>query len=526
MKKIAYTLLLFFVPVAVTFAQTQQIPENYIPELATPNKALHYYFVMCKDGDYENAAKVLGKPKKFKKEELPELARQLKFVMNRVFWVDMDKVSDDLDGPTPEGKKIEYIGNVKVRDKLIDITLVRQYHAGKYGWYFSKKTVLEIPEMYEVYGPGWLGRYFPESFFDALYFEIYLWQWTGLLLVSLFSACTAYAIAWIILFVANKIAKKTKNEWDDELVEVGRNPMRLFILLAIFYWIYPTLRFSIPAQEIINRILNVGFILSIFKFLLNIVDLLGETIEKNLVRDATDKLRIRGIKTQVTVLKRVLKITMAIFGIALILSQFEVVRKIGVSLLASAGIMGIVIGLAAQQSISSILAGIQLAITQPIRLGDVVIAEGEWGTIEEINLTYVVVKIWDLRRLVIPIRRFLDSPFQNWTKTSPDLMGTVFVFADYTIPVEKLRKKLKAIVEEKKEFWDGKVCGLQVTNTDARTVELRALVSSEDSSKLWDLRCFVREELIKYIQNLENGKYLPKHRVEGKDMFIATGKPN
>lgn len=520
LNKIVYVVLLvlLFSLSGELMAQTEHIPENYVPELATPRKALRHYFILCKDGDYEKASEVLSKPRKIKKEELPELARQLKFVMNRVFWVDMEKVSDDIDGPTPKGKKIEYIGSVKLKDKMVDITLVRRYQNRKYGWYFSQKTVSQISKMYNLHGPGWLGSKFPESFFDKLYFEIYLWQWAALFIIIIFSAFMGYLIAWSILFVANKVAQKTENELDDKLLIVIKNPLRLFILLVFFYIFYPTLHFSIPAQEIINRILNVGFILTVFKLLLNSIDLLGDTIEKNLIRDILNqRLRVRGIKTQVIVLKRVLKITIAVFGIALILSQFEIVRKIGVSLLASAGIMGIVIGLAAQQSISSILAGIQLAITQPIRLGDVVIVENEWGTIEEINLTYVVVKVWDLRRLVIPIRRFLDSPFQNWTKTSPELMGTIFVFADYTAPVQKIREKLQDLVKEKEDLWDGKVCGLQITNADSRTMELRALVSSEDSSKLWDLRCYIREQLIKYIQNLENGKYLPKYRIQGKE---------
>ncbi|MDH5656205.1 MAG: mechanosensitive ion channel family protein, partial [Spirochaetia bacterium] len=181
-------------------------------------------------------------------------------------------------------------------------------------------------------------------------------------------------------------------------------------------------------------------------------------------------------------------------------------------ILASAGIMGIIAGLAAQKSISALFAGIQIAITQPFRIDDVVIVEGEWGRIEEITLTYVVVKIWDERRLVLPITYFLEKPFQNWTRTTSDLLGTVFIYADYSIPVQIIRSRLEEFLKKSK-LWDGRVCSLQVTNLKDSTVELRALMSSRDASDSWDLRCEIREKLLEYIQK-EFPEKLPKIRLE------------
>ncbi|MDH3556523.1 MAG: mechanosensitive ion channel family protein, partial [Deltaproteobacteria bacterium] len=177
-----------------------------------------------------------------------------------------------------------------------------------------------------------------------------------------------------------------------------------------------------------------------------------------------------------------------------------------------AGIVGIIVGLAAQKSISTLFAGIQMAITQPIRIDDVVIVENEWGRIEEITLTYVVVRIWDLRRLIVPITYFLEKPFQNWTRISADLLGTVFLYVDYTVPVEAVRAELKRILESS-PLWDKQVCTLQVTNATDRTLELRALMSAADSPRAWELRCDVREKLIGFIrQNYPDG--LPKVRAE------------
>ena len=203
---------------------------------------------------------------------------------------------------------------------------------------------------------------------------------------------------------------------------------------------------------------------------------------------------------------------MTILALAAILMTFDKVRQLGASILASAGIAGIIVGLAAQRSIATLLAGIQIALTQPIRIDDVVIVENEWGRIEEITLTYVVVRIWDLRRLIVPITYFIEKPFQNWTRISADLLGTVFLYTDYTVPIQAVREELRRILEGS-EKWDRRVCVLQVTDTTERTVQLRALVSAADSSKAWDLRCEVREKLVDFLQK-NYPHALPRVRAE------------
>lgn len=226
---------------------------------------------------------------------------------------------------------------------------------------------------------------------------------------------------------------------------------------------------------------------------------------------AADNLRARKVHTQIRVVEKILEALIVFLAIAAVLMTFDKVRQLGMSLLASAGVVGIILGFAAQKSIATLFAGIQIALTQPIRVDDVVIVEGEWGWIEEITLTYVVVKIWDLRRLVVPITFFLDKPFQNWTRVSADILGTVFIYADYTVPVDAVRAELNRICKAS-ALWDGKVCGLQVTNTTATTVEMRALVSTRDSSIGWDLRCLVREGLIDFLQK-NHSSSLPRTRI-------------
>lgn len=225
-----------------------------------------------------------------------------------------------------------------------------------------------------------------------------------------------------------------------------------------------------------------------------------------------DNLRARKIVTQIRVVRQVVNVIIVMIALANILMSFEGIRQFGVSLLASAGVAGVVLGFAAQKSIANVFAGLQIAITQPIRLDDVVIVEGEWGRIEEITLTYVVVKIWDERRLVVPIAHFIDRPFQNWTRVSSEILGTVFLYLDYSVPLTDLRSELKRIVGEHPN-WDGRVCGLQVTNSTNTTMEVRALVSAKDAGKAWDLRCDVREGLLCYLQE-HHPHALPKFRIE------------
>ena len=240
------------------------------------------------------------------------------------------------------------------------------------------------------------------------------------------------------------------------------------------------------------------------------------TTEKVLLRenrmDVADNLRARQIYTQVSVTRRIIVIGVNLVAVACALMLFEPVRQYGASILASAGVAGIVLGLAAQKTLANIFAGIQIAICQPIRIDDVVVVEGEWGRIEDISLTFVTVRIWDLRRLVLPINYFIEKPFQNWTRSSAKVINTVFLHADYTLPVEPLRQELIRIVSAN-PLWDGDVCVLQVTDATPRSMEIRCIMSTIDSSRGWDLKCETREGMVAYLQQ-NHPDCLPRVRAD------------
>ncbi len=263
--------------------------------------------------------------------------------------------------------------------------------------------------------------------------------------------------------------------------------------------------------SVIN-ILKISIILSLAFLLIRITRVIREVVIGRLEIDTEDNLKARKAATQLRIFEKFIIFIVVVIAIASSLMVFEQVRQLGVNLLASAGIAGIIVGFAAQKSIATVLAGIQIALTQPIRIDDVVIVEGEWGWIEEINLTYVVVKIWDLRRLIVPITYFIDKPFQNWTRTSANILGTVFLYLDYNTPVEPIRNELTRILENT-SYWDGKVNNIQVTNTNNQTMEVRALMSAKDSPTAWNLRVHVREKLIEFMQK-NYPESLPKIRID------------
>jgi len=215
--------------------------------------------------------------------------------------------------------------------------------------------------------------------------------------------------------------------------------------------------------------------------------------------DVEDNLQARRIATQARVLARTAMTGAFMAGLSLMLMTFPGARQVGASLLASAGVVGIVAGIAARPVFSNMIAGLQIALAQPIRIDDVLIIEGEWGRVEEITGTYVVLRIWDERRLIIPLQWFIENPFQNWTRTSSEILGTVFLYADYRLPLDPLRAELDRILETAPE-WDKRVKVLQLTDVTERTIQIRVLVSARSSGLAFDLRCRVREGLVTYIQ--------------------------
>jgi small-conductance mechanosensitive channel len=336
----------------------------------------------------------------------------------------------------------------------------------------------------------------------------WIWLVGGLLI----AVCIALAVHYMVVVVLRRLAQRSGSKADDVLIQHLNRPARwALVVIAAHIAIEPVA--LAPSRDLfVKQVFGIAIIAVIAWLLIGLAYALSEIILQRFNVDVRDNLRARMIYTQVNALRRIIIVAVLTVALATILMTFPRIRQLGTAILASAGIAGIVMGFAAQKTLGNLIAGLQIAFTQPMRIDDVVIVEGEWGRIEEITLTYVVVRIWDLRRLIVPITYFIEKPFQNWTRISADILGTVLLYVDYSVPIDAVRAELTRILDGSPQ-WDRKVNVLQVTNTSERTVELRALVSAADAGTAWDLRCLVREKLVEFVRT-NYPQALPKVRAE------------
>jgi small-conductance mechanosensitive channel len=331
--------------------------------------------------------------------------------------------------------------------------------------------------------------------------------WIVVTTATVGGAVAAHVLLWHIVQRLNR-----KREVFGDLAVRCRAPARLVVGLVAFY----IALFSAPISDGIGASLihatAIAIIGAVAWLLIAAGNVLIDALARKQAIDVADNLKARRVRTQLLVIQRVMTVAVGVLAFAATLTTFSQARAVGTSILASAGVIGLVAGIAARPTIGNLIAGIQLAFTEPIRLDDVVVVEDEWGRVEEITLTYVIISIWDQRRLVVPISYFIETPFENWTRSRAQILGTAFIHADYDVDVDPLRRELVRICEAS-PLWDGRVAVLQMTDATADSVQIRALVSAEDSGKAWDLRCEVREKLIGYLR-AQQPHALPRTRAE------------
>ncbi len=347
---------------------------------------------------------------------------------------------------------------------------------------------------------------------------------------KIFSVVVFIAIVWLFFRLTHALEAgmtpwkaKNRNMFTELLVPMIGKPLRILLpVLAVILGI-PLLGLPPEYAAIAAKVSGILLIVAMGFIFVQIVISGEQFVLMKYNIHAADNLRARKIYTQVQILGKTLYFIISVFVIASILMLFREVRQFGTSILASAGVIGIIVGFAAQKTIANLFAGFQLALAQPIRLDDVVIVDGEWGNIEEITLTYVVVKIWDQRRLIVPLSYFIDKPFQNWTHSTSQLMGAVLVWVDYSLPLDAARAALKEIIENH-PLWDKRFWNLQVTKAAEQAMQIRVLATSADSSQLWTLRCDIREKFIVFIQK-NYPQCMPRFRAEISDTETTVPLP-
>jgi small-conductance mechanosensitive channel len=335
-------------------------------------------------------------------------------------------------------------------------------------------------------------------------------DWPGTVVLVLAAAIAGWVSFWFLARVLRRLTRPLP-VLGVVVRSVAKPAWAVWLSLAIDLVLWQASD-SMRMIGVLRELTTLGLVAGLTWLAASAVAAAGNAVVAQHPLDTDDNLTARRIHTQTRVLVRSVVVLIIVVGVALMLMSFPNVRQIGASLLASAGVAGLVAGIAARPVLGNLIAGLQIALSQPIRIDDVVVIQGEWGRIEEITGTYVLVRIWDQRRLVVPLQWIIENPFTNWTRTTAEIIGTVFLYVDFRMPLEPLRAELLRLCEAAPE-WDGRVQLLQVTDATEQSMQLRALVTSTDSGQNWDLRCRIREGLLVFMQQ-HYAEFLPRSRTD------------
>ncbi len=509
---LAFTSLLIASPDALAGVNDGLAHSTVAFDQTTPRRSISGFLTAAHEGNLDQAAHYLDLrdiPLAEQSIRGPELARDLVYVLDRKAKIDLAAIEDDPNA-TPEGNNV-IVTTVALDEERVSIALVRvPATSTPPTWFLSRNTVDLIPALYTEYGPkGWEGH-MPAWLLNTTFFGNAAWQWLGLFALIFVSYLVGRFTSFAVVAIWKFFAKRADTHIDEDLIGAVRTPFRILFGIGIFRLALDSLALTVVLQGLLDHATFSLLVIGLSLLFLRMLQVAMGWAVSHLPAEAQYEFRRRELRTRFGLLLRVADVVIIILATAAILTQFSFVRTVGLSVLASAGIAGVVVGLAAQKSVSSVIAGIQISLTQPIRIGDVVKVEGQTGVVEEVSLTNVVIRLADQRRLIVPVSRFLDQPFENWTRQNTEILGTLTLVVDFATPVDELRAAAKKIVEEN-SLWDKRKFSLTVADVSQAGVQISVLVSAADSAKIADLRDQVRESLLKFLQQKEGGAY-----------FIAT----
>jgi small-conductance mechanosensitive channel len=323
--------------------------------------------------------------------------------------------------------------------------------------------------------------------------------WIETVGLSLLTATIGYLSAVTLFFVGKRLITRFGAEASAKAATRVRKPLQLVLPLAGLLIVLPFLHMTEQARQVAQHGLWVLLVVSVTWLLIRVARAVEEIIRVRFPITIADNRRARRIATLTQIARHIVIVGLVLIGAAAALMTFPQARTLGASVLASAGVAGIVVGMAARPALGNLIAGVQIALSEPLAIDDVVIVDKEYGNVEEIAMTYVVIRTWDLRRLIVPISRFIEQPFENWTRVTTELLGTVLIHTDFLAPVDAVRTELTRLLKSN-PLWDGRVNAVHVTDATGGRLELRLLMSASNSSKLFDLRCAIREGMVEYLK--------------------------
>ncbi len=519
------------------------LPElNDPPDLTTPRATLVNMIRAAQDGDFERAARSLNFaeiPKKQRHADL--LARKFYYVLTQQVQIDFRNVPDRPNGALD--KKMSSVGDDEQaggsdgqprRSILIDdvpmslgnveVRLERfKPHDGDPVWLFSPRTVTKIDAMYERHGPGPFFKHLPYSRRQGLLQDASGWQWA--LLLGL--ATPAVLIGWVVKKMLRRFFRWKFPQQIREIDSLA-GPVGWFVAVVLFtvvtYVLVAAPGTVIHAFYVVSTVLIVACVTWVG---VHLIDLLAFMVTQKYRAQMGpfegEEARLR--LTSISIGRYALVFLAIAIGLGLTLYELHVIKNLSLSFLTSAGVASAILGVTAHGVLGNMLAALQIAMTKPAAIGDAVSFEENWGFVEDITYGYVAIRTWDDRRVIIPLSYFISHPFENWSKCNARIIKPVYLYADYRVEVEDVRRKFRELLEQS-ERWDRTVDPVfQVTGMSEKTIELRALCSAKNASDAWDLHCEIRESLVQYLRTMEEGRYLPKDRVEVTKSFMDREQP-
>ncbi|MBO6514353.1 MAG: mechanosensitive ion channel family protein [Phycisphaerales bacterium] len=495
------------------------------PNLETPQAAVEHFITSANEEDFIAASAALNR-RLLQDVAGSEAARMLSFVLSQELWINWDALPDRADGMIDEptlngnnpmvGKERTSIrlGDIRVNDRSVPIRVERVESAsGEQIWQFSAQTVENIPQLYEAHGPGWIDRHTPDWANKRLVGGIAIWKLIIFIVALIVAPLAGYAAARLMRLLHHKF-----DDLDLKMLKEFDWPVGLLICTLIL-WLVVEFGLSLPGviAAIADPIALVLFIGSVTFFLMRLLNVLVD----NIAREAISKFHEEGsdserrVLTQLTIARYAILLVTALVGVGVVLMQLDIARTLGVTLISSAGVAAVIFGIAGHAVLGNMIAGLQIALTQPIKLGDTVIVEDNWGTIEEIGYTFVVVNTWDHRRLVLPIKHFTEETFENWSLNNTYLVRPIYLKLDCLAPVEQIREKFIELAQAHESFdQDGDDPQVLVTDSEGDDIILRCTAGGSSTHDAWVLSCDLREQMIAYVRDLDEGKYLVRTRIE------------
>ncbi len=494
--------------------------------LVSPQETLESYVRACRAGRFETAAHALNLnlfPEGRQAELGPVLAQQLYYVLDQRIGLAWGTIPDRPDGAaTVPATDVATVGAAQRSIAVGDLTAdgrsvslrLQRVRVGDEAprWVWAATTVEEVPSLYARYGPGFLEQRMP-SWSKTQVLGVPLWVLFGIIV----AAGLCWGFGWLVYRGFRWVCRKAPFEWANVLGEQLAKPIGVAAGILLFYGLLrDALALSGPWARGFFTLMLVVVVGTVVWVASRGIDYVIGYLAKSNIADVSDEGndRARRQLTMLSVGRRVLVFVLLLVGLSVIFSRINGLEGIGYALIGSAGFMAIVVGIAAQSTLGNLVAGIQIAVTRPVRIGDAVLYEGNWGNLEDVRFTYLVIKTWDLRRVVVPLKYFIDHPFENWSMMDSKLLKTFYVYVDYGIDVNQVRRKFDELTRAHELYNGHKPPDLIVYAIEEECLKLRCTVSAEDSSKAWTLHCDVREALNDYITGLQGGKYLARERVE------------